>query len=98
MALVACIGTSRAQAGVDAGAVDLVAADRLEQAVSRVRHMAIVTLAARRIDTVSRVLRQPIRTCEVTMALHTGRVVFPADAQLVVRPLVTRPSIFRILM
>ena len=84
------------EAGLHRRTADLVAANRLQQAVGRERHVTVVAGAPGRIRRVMRVRGDVV--LERAVALKTRAVPFGAWLQLIVGPGVRRASIVRLLV
>ena len=80
VAKVAGVGPAGLQLRFDAGRVNLMAADALEKAVSSVRHVTVVTVAARGFSGVVCVLREVVT--EIGMALIARLVGFHVRCNL----------------
>jgi hypothetical protein len=96
VAQVARVGPAGLQRFGHARRCDAMAAQRLEQTVARVRHVAVVATAALGLGTVMRVRLRRAR--ELAVALQTRAIAVHAGAQLMRAPLGCRPRIAVVLV
>ena len=91
MAEIARVGPARSELDATDGLLIVMTADRLQQAVGRVRHVAVVAGAAARVGSVFRV-RGQVRAA-AARGTEAGLVAVHPGRQLIVRPFRDRTRI-----
>ena len=95
MTLVTRVRPAGGHGFLHAGAANLVAAERFEQAVAGVGHVAVVARAARRVGGMVAMRGQVQLALETFVALCARLIGVHTDAELIFRPLLDGPSIVR---